>query len=58
MLYGYLGKDLLTVNLQAEFQKFYFGYVEVVVVVAPANLILKIEIDLCIWTSGKGPLNS
>ena len=37
LLYGELGKDRLTVNLQAEFRKFYFGYVEVVVVVAPAN---------------------
>ena len=58
LLYGDLGKDLLTVNLQAEFRKFYFGYVEVVVVVAPANWISKIEIALCIWRSGKGPLNS
>ena len=37
LLYGDLGRDLLTVNLQAEFRKFYFGYVEVVVVEAPAN---------------------
>ena len=38
--YGDLGKDLSTVNLQAEFpaseiRKFLFGYLEVVV--APAN---------------------
>ena len=37
-------------NLQAEFRKFLFGYLEVFVVVAPANWILKIEIAL--WRSG------
>ena len=35
VLYGDLGKDLTTVNLQAEFRKVLFGYLEVVV--APAN---------------------
>ena len=35
LLYGDLGKDFSTVNLQAEFRKFLFGYLEVVV--APAN---------------------
>ena len=35
LLYGDLAMDLLTVNLQAEFRKFLFGYLEVVV--APAN---------------------
>ena len=35
LLDGDLGKDLSTVNLQAEFQKFLFGYLEVVA--APAN---------------------
>ena len=34
-IYGDLGMDLATVNLQAEFRKFLFGYLEVVV--APAN---------------------
>ena len=32
LLYGDLGMDLSTVNLQAEFRKFLFGYLEVVVV--------------------------
>ena len=32
LLYGDLGKDLSTVNLQAKFRKFLFGYLEVVVV--------------------------
>ena len=35
LLFGDLGMDLSTVNLQAEFRKFRFGYLEVVV--APAN---------------------
>ena len=42
LLYGDLGMDLSTVNLQAEFRKFLFGYLEVVV--APANWMLEIEI--------------
>ena len=32
MLYGDLGKDFSTVNLQAKFRKFLFGDLEVVVV--------------------------
>ena len=35
LLYGDLGKDLSTVNLQAEFRKIFFGYLEVIVVIAP-----------------------
>ena len=35
LLYGHLGKYFSTVNLQAEFRNFRFGYLEVVV--APAN---------------------
>ena len=31
--------DLSTVNLQAEFRKFLFGFLEVFVVVAPANSV-------------------
>ena len=54
LLDGHLSMDHSTVNLQAEFRKFLFGYLEVVV--AAANLISKIEIAL--WRSGKGPLNS
>ena len=45
-----MGMDLSTVNLQAEFRKFFLGYLEVVVVAA--NWISKIEIALC--RSGKG----
>ena len=35
LLHGDLGKHISTVNLQAEFRKFHFGYLEVAV--APAN---------------------
>ena len=35
LLYGDLGMYLSTVHLQAEFRKIFFGYLEVIVVIAP-----------------------